>query len=448
MIDTIHLKVHNLSNYDKIYNQFYNPEIEKKKSITRAFVDEATAKTYERVSVPGIVFHDTSVFLPVIHRNTLLLPSSHYSVSYCINVDRDFIEFNVSIPKFEFGLNVMQFINLFDQSSAVVYNSLMAFIEKFINEFFIQKPLMIDVEIFRLDFCYNQLFNSREDSFLYLDHQKKFMSKYSRKESNNHPIYGTSIYYHTKRYTWKIYHKGSEFLKNDCKEILKADNPKNIPIQFFKDEADKMLRYELEYRNQGFNYFCNRDFLNDIDENHINFYHPLAIMARRMRSELHRDDYEKYFNSAKKFCVDSPLSFTSKSNILKDQFIVKFDFVFFNTLFKNFWKKVDEWQIYKKLSLDQVSQKIDDFNDQIKLKNELRRKKLPLKDKSPLLVLALLHSSMDNFKDLQKHLPEQTFYRYVRNLKSIGIGVKDVELEIPQPTTDYLEYRRIFSKFH
>jgi len=63
----------------------------------------------------------------------------------------------------------------------------------------------------------------------YLEQQKKLKDKYSRSSTNGAGDYDTSLTYKTKRYSFKIYHKGTEFRQND-KRKLADNNPTGIDI--------------------------------------------------------------------------------------------------------------------------------------------------------------------------------------------------------------------------
>lgn len=63
--------------------------------------------------------------------------------------------------------------------------------------------------------------------------------------------------YTTQRYSEKIYHKGSEYKKNDLKHHRRINNEKGVQIfniEKIQDFADRILRYELTLRNEELNY--------------------------------------------------------------------------------------------------------------------------------------------------------------------------------------------------
>ena len=59
----------------------------------------------------------------------------------------------------------------------------MRFIDCFLrNEFCLDKIDYKDVEINRMDVCFNQVFQSNEAALLYLKYQKRITKKHSREE--------------------------------------------------------------------------------------------------------------------------------------------------------------------------------------------------------------------------------------------------------------------------
>jgi hypothetical protein len=67
--------------------------------------------------------------------------------------------------------------------------------------------------------------------------------------------------YKTQRYSVKVYHKGTEFAKNDAKQ-LRALNERgaSFDVQHYQDFADTMLRYEMTFRSSYMSYL----YLNNI----------------------------------------------------------------------------------------------------------------------------------------------------------------------------------------
>jgi hypothetical protein len=138
------------------------------------------------------------------------------------------------------------------------YNRLLRFLEKFFSQFIgveLEK-MKEDVEINRMDICFNQVFVDKQEALEYLQHQKK-VKKRGERLINNKINYQTTLYLAGKYFTFKIYHKGTEFRKNDAPELMKMN--KKLKQQRFDVEkigafADKILRYEIEFKNAGLNY--------------------------------------------------------------------------------------------------------------------------------------------------------------------------------------------------
>ena len=314
----------------------------------------------------------------------------------------------------------------------------------------IEVPLAEDFEINRIDLCYNQFFNSKEDSLNYLDEQKKLLCKYARSSKNNYRSYDTSLLYITRRYSFKIYHKGTEFKKNDYPKIANNGNPLNIPLQYFLDESDKILRYEMTFRRSQMNYLVNHYFAISKEKSLYHKYvsHPVSKVLFKMVSLGYTKLYEKYMSTSKRFCLASELDETENFEIIANAERVSFDTTIFGIFWEEFRNKIDQYQLNKRLDVNQIIARIDKVNDDTKLKNQLRRKPLSEKSKSRLIVLALLSQKLDNFNEIKNYIPKASYYRMVSELKSIGITTNDTDLGIPAPRTDYLDYRIYFGKFH
>jgi hypothetical protein len=143
------------------------------------------------------------------------------------------------------------------------------------------------VEINRLDFCYNQFFQTKYDALNYLTYQKRLRKKFTREFAGGRQSYETSIFYQTDRYSVKVYHKGAEYQKKDrvehekinkralkkiidssgneamikAKEIVFKISDKDIlteqglkRFEGLSSVAERILRYELTCRNSYISY--------------------------------------------------------------------------------------------------------------------------------------------------------------------------------------------------
>jgi hypothetical protein len=236
-----------------------------------------------------------------IKKGRINIPSSSRYINYVHDTIRDKVSFEFSVPKALHGTNVFQFVNhIYDRyqpfnlsESVVIKNQikrthrrLVTFITKFIaqellyhvvseREFRLKKHedsglhivSMRDIEILRIDFCFNRIFLSRKDCLDYLDLLKSVHKKGQRNAVNKSKFgYDTSIYLVGRYYTLKIYHKGSEFNhirngesdKKGLKEINRERGFEKYKIEDIQNLADKMLRYEVEYKKSGMNYIYKR----------------------------------------------------------------------------------------------------------------------------------------------------------------------------------------------
>lgn len=471
MIDTIVLRIHNLKKYPQIYEQYFNPS-KKKGSFTTGLVDESTGELIETTFSPGIVFHDSNRILQPRHRSNIKLPSSHYDLAYCLDTQRDFLEFNFSIPKAIFATNVLQFIHEGDQSASMMYAKLMLYLHKFLQENFIQTPLLEDVEINRIDFCYNQVFNSKIDALSYLEEQKKMVIDTAISEKNRYNNYGTTIAYTTRRYSFKVYHKGTEFAKNDYKELVKNGNKTNIPLQEFLDESDKILRYELTFRSSYMSYLMQHYFFVSAKESLYPQYadHIVAKTFKQFVTLGYQKVYENYKRSGKFFTMKSVFDLTkdpkqllhllmnhnsSKAKVERRDYqvldTVTFDQTMFTILYNTFWDKVKQYQLTKVMSISEMSERIEKIKDDAKFrkKNGLATGKDERNmDKTRLLVCGLLIQQNYNFSGLKKFIPKTTYYRLKNELKVLGITPKNTNCSVPLPRIDYRDYLIQFRKFH
>lgn len=186
---------------------------------------------------------------------TYRVPSSFSDVTFSVNENGSFIDFEFSIPKYLYGHSLAEFIPQqgsdlkfrdgvalinFQQQAKYLHKRMKTVVDTFFNDlcrFFKVDtfPNQAYVEIRRLDLCYNQYFKSKDEAFMYLGEQKKINAKRQQKNSNISKNYDTSISYHTAEGSYfKIYHKGSEYSKSD------GDLKKHLEVnQEYIDELTK-----------------------------------------------------------------------------------------------------------------------------------------------------------------------------------------------------------------
>jgi hypothetical protein len=275
MVDSIVLRIHNLKKYDLLI-QILHLEKNRGFRIKTVSVDQ---KEFDRLKSLGfgmrytldVMEHNrTGEFLAKTEFSKRYNTSGHYAFVYNINYSRDFIEFNFSIPKYKFGSNVIMDIEHYwdihfkynesttlDYQVIYVVNNLIRFIKVFLAKEFIGCNISSqDVEVNRIDFCFNQIFPTKDDAMRYLNFQKKLHKKYAR-ENGGAYNYDTTIMYTSNRSSFKIYHKGAEYKKKDFRQHIKINTEKQF--EYFKTAqiqclADRMLRYEMTFRSSGLNY--------------------------------------------------------------------------------------------------------------------------------------------------------------------------------------------------
>ena len=101
-------------------------------------------------------------------------------------------------------------------------------------------PSISTWKVYRLDVCYNWLFESEEEAVYAMDFIQRI--DYPRKKKM---LWDTSVMYQGSAYNIKFYLKGKEFLKHDFKEIGEIDGERSFVLQQW---AKRILRYEVGLR--------------------------------------------------------------------------------------------------------------------------------------------------------------------------------------------------------
>lgn len=438
MIDTIILRIHGYEKNNHIVNQLLQIT---KDDYSIKFIHEDLKST----SSTSILFGDTGRILPVSMRTSLHIPSSHYNISVYPNKARDYIELNLSIPKAEHSTNVLQFIDQHDISVENTFTKMQSFLYRFFNQYFAYPPDWKDIEVNRIDLCYNQIFLSKADALRYMEEQRTLNVANARSDKNRFQAYGTTtVQYHTDNYSFKIYHKGTEFRKNDLSKLLK-NNPKKLDISEIADLADRILRYEISCKKGLLNY-CFRQKVKD-DQNTVFNHHYENISKQRTKNS--REFMDKILpNKSFSFRLNSDWEDLS---VLSPKLIFNYDLCFNKELFKAlhdfFWHRVKTYQLGVKMGIKEIYGKIQDKKDEAELKKSWHGKKEKLAQASQLLLLATL-SQYTDISDLKGIIPKATYYRYVKNLENLGIPKHSPDLALAPPPLDYDMYFFYFSKYH
>lgn len=259
MLDTINFKIHDLEANIRLA-EYLNKSLSSSGMSTYVAEDkeEDTTTVRQKINFRRYVkFHDRQNLLETKHFNEI--PSSHYTVSYQIDYVQDCISFNLSIPKYNYGSNLLQLIHHYDSKSyqpsidmVTALDESFDFLKRFFEYFFDQFGNITvtkqHVEISRIDFCYNQVFPSRELALQYLNEQKRIRKKHMFNSSDAMASWASSVSFKSKSHSFKIYHKGVEFRKNDAPKMKKQAKKHGYNISSMQDFADRILRYEATFR--------------------------------------------------------------------------------------------------------------------------------------------------------------------------------------------------------
>lgn len=462
MIDTVVLRIHRISEkYEhlvKYLNQINTDNYVKK--IHHANSDE--------ISKTSMLYGDTGNVRELTHRSSIHNSSSHYDIAFSISKERDFIELNFSLPKYVHSTNVLQFVDYHDQSLKHTFDKFQAEISRFFSVYFPLAPDWIDVEVNRIDLCFNQFFLNKGDALRYLDEQRNLNLQYARSDTNKFQQYGdTTVQYHTDNYSFKIYHKGTEFKKNDYLKLCK-NNPKGFNLEHIRDTSDRILRYEMTCRKGLLNYIFKQKVKDDVN---TMFNHNLGEIAKlkgSLRNNLMRKTgnktkygvvvktdaaiemfvHKSVVNKRFAFHLDSFWDYAMERPIdLLDNYELSFDFNLFQHLHNFFWDKVNRYQLGIKMGIVDIYDKIKRMQDDKDMTNKLFNKNDKIAQTGQLLLIATL-SQYTDITDLKKVLPKATYYRYLKKLEDIGIPKHSPDIAVRPPELDFTTYFYEFGKYH
>jgi hypothetical protein len=478
MVDTIVLRVHDLRKHKDLVhyvnmnfkgtskNTIYIDKAEHDNLAKSPFMNEKNIIDYFRNDKTGI-------HLVRYKSQERLNNSGHYYFHAFENRDRDFLEFNFSIPKFIWGTNILMHVEhiwnrdfQYYRSQSLDYNLkrsydlLINFIIRFFKSEFIICPIDFTcVEINRIDLCYNQVFETKRHALEYLEYQKQIRRKNSRKDSNSFREYETSLMYVTKRYSLKVYHKGTEYTKSDRKEHLRINKEKGrdkFDIEGLQSFADKMLRYEVTFRDTMLSYlYNNKVFRKNCPVHSANYKIYKKVEAAKLKNDRIAEKYGSLKSEEKrhKFITKHPyltigkestIIFKRMSKLLNrnrqfnlkttphiDEFNSKttnsqsfdpralFSRALFNECAIFFKSFIKEFQVTAKPSECAVSDRIEEYN----LKHY---DKLPKNEMIKFYALLQKYS----YEEIRKKglYSKATFFRYKNRFEKIGVTKNNVML--------------------
>lgn len=187
------------------------------------------------------------------------LSSDSYDVNFRIATDQDFIKFEFSIPKYLYGHNLDHFPKTRGNEHYELY--------QFIKNFFLLEFKTVieyqDIQLNRIDLCYNYFFETLENKQLYLEQLKDIMSNFFGENKVVTYSGDETFMYYTQDYSFKVYDKYKEFVKNDYKKIRKNQGKEYADNLALK--AQNCLRVEMTFRQRKISY----EFFNQINNSKI-----------------------------------------------------------------------------------------------------------------------------------------------------------------------------------
>jgi len=365
------------------------------------------------------------------------------------------------------------------------YYKLMNFLFNFFKNEFIGCPVdQRDVEINRIDVCFNQIFPNKKEALKYLNYQKRIKKKHSREDMEIEDTFErvitktTSIMYVSQRYSAKIYHKGAEYQKHDAKRHIQFNRKKNkqyFNINDIQDLADRILRYELTIRNKQLNYLHKKYIFRSNCPIYRKYY---TIYNDVLRKEQKNDRIGKAIGILPEekrvlYAKEHPYE-----PITKEEWQIKRVVSRLITSKTHFMMDVDESvKIYNRQTIDtkcniaSFSRKLlfactdllCDFIDQFQIRelpmeealrkriteyNSRKRKKLP---EGEMIRFYQQFTKIGSFKDTANllEMSRATLFRYKERFKKLGIGENNlIPLTpdgLPEAPIDFRTYHQIMT---
>jgi len=398
MIDTIKLAIHCPYGYDENQNfvrlhnrMFYDILLANCNQNTNGFILNSRTGVYQTDTIYQMKRTEYENYEVMVVNGSMKTPSYAYNIHYRIHEERIDIEF--SLPKYFYGTNVFELRSHTNKSNPIsVYDALMLGIKTFFEEMFFN--IKMDwgaIEILRWDYCYNQIFNSREESLQALKYIKlKHQSKGDKLS------FETGFVELTKTNYLKIYHKGEEFIKHDMYK-LKSKN-----IEAYADMSQRILRYEKKMTQKNVAYFWNCNFRN------YGRHDMKALYLEQKKKGKVDKNLRAEFENVQRFTL---------GNSLIDG-CTKLDGLFFMMLYDKFRKEIKQKFTIGKMSVDPLMKEVVQ----------------PTKNKTiKIRILALIKT----FKSLKRAhengaISQATYYRYKTFQENNGMSETNIKTEIYQ----------------
>ncbi len=180
---------------------------------------------------------EKDTFRLMAYNAKLFIPSSSGGIQLRYDESQKFIQFDFSLPKFFFGNNVCELIP--PMSSKRYYRSQIGMAELCLQYWYNAmkyafKKILFDltrglenvkywgdVQLFRWDIAFNQIFNSKHDAMHYLDSVGR-VSAPRITDGRKTRFDNGNVTFQTENYYFKVYHKGTDFAHTGASQIRKT----------------------------------------------------------------------------------------------------------------------------------------------------------------------------------------------------------------------------------
>lgn len=259
MVDTVHFRIHDLYSNQALVKYLNQPGKGKERKVK---LMEGTFDPTKEIFLKRVYIDYTSGNSYPEHYKAFI-QSHNYEIHYEINYNRDFIEFALSLPKYWYGNNLCQLVDHWHDREFMTFKNNPWWVcsahgfdlfRMIFNHFLSSLGHEINksnLEILRIDICYNLVLRNEADARFYISEiesikRKRWASTKSGFATFKSGAETNGIYYASRDFTFKIYHKGDEFKQHDFNKIKKRFG-KEV-AQTIHKLANNVVRYEMEFR--------------------------------------------------------------------------------------------------------------------------------------------------------------------------------------------------------
>lgn len=262
-MDTVAYRLHNLHNYPVTVKS-----VEKLKGGKGLILIEDTPDLIGERSLRKATFnkdHDSIRLLA--YTTKLFIPSSSSKIILRYDETQQFIHFEFSLPKFFFGNNVCELIppiqsrhynrsdvDMYKLCSQYWFNAMKFAFKKIIFELtngLESVKYWGDVELFRWDIAFNQIFNTRKDAMHYLDSVGRVSAPRIR-DGNKGKFDNGNVTFLTENYYFKVYHKGTDFARTGASDIRKIFEEYGGKIEYHRNPNQDNFINQLTMQHETY----------------------------------------------------------------------------------------------------------------------------------------------------------------------------------------------------